>query len=70
MGIKKTTYYKWLKGEEDKDKEIKEEIVRIYNNSERRYGYRKMTKALREEGYIIDHKKVYRLMKLLNISGK
>ena len=69
MGIKKSTYYKW-KNKGDKDKEIKEEIIRIYKNSEGRYGYKRVTNALRNEGYKINHKKVYRLMKLLNISGK
>ena len=69
MGIKKSTYYKWLKVG-DKDRKIREDIVRIYNKSGRRYGYKRVTRALREEGYIINHKKVYRLMKLLNISGK
>ena len=68
MGIKRSTYYKWLKIG-DKDSQIREEIVRIYQESGNRYGYKRVTRALKEEGYIINHKKVYRLMKLLNISG-
>ena len=45
------------------NKEVITEISRIHLDPDTRYGYRKMTIQLMLLGFIINHKKVYRLMK-------
>ena len=65
----RSTYYYHLKNmqKEDKYKEIKKEIQSIYNENEGRYGYRKIALELRNKGYLINHKAVLRLMRILGI---
>ncbi len=43
--------------------ELMDQIVNIQQNPVLDYGYRAMTKALNLIGYVVNHKKVYRLMK-------
>lgn len=45
------------------NEQVVEEIDEIREDPDTRYGYHKMTFALMLSGYIINHKKVYRLMK-------
>jgi putative transposase len=45
------------------DQQLLSSIRKIKNDPEKNYGYRKMTYALRLKGYVINRKKVYRLMK-------
>jgi len=45
------------------DKALLEEILNLFSNEFVCYGYRKVTWFLRRNGYEINHKKVYRLMK-------
>jgi transposase InsO family protein len=51
----------------DKYAEIKEQIKSIYSENRGRFGYRRITLELHNRGYIINHKTVQRLMKLLGI---
>jgi putative transposase len=44
-------------------------IKEIYLQSDCRYGYRKITAALNQQGQIINHKKVLRLMQKMTIQG-
>jgi len=55
-------YYRAI-NKKDKDKELKERIKEIYFKHNRTYGYRRITMELRNEGMMINHKKVYRIMK-------
>lgn len=66
------TYYYQLKqlDKPDKDKALKEEIQAIYQEHKGRYGYRRIHLELRNRGYIINHKKVERLMKELGLSAR
>lgn len=66
-GIARSTYYYHAKQMDKPDKynEIKEEISQVYHENRGRYGYRRITMALRNLGYIINHKTVRRLMKEL-----
>ena len=43
--------------------EVLNEITAIASDPDTDYGYRKMTFAMMMRGYLINHKKVYRLMK-------
>ena len=64
-GLARSTYYYQLKQLDgfDKDKELKAEIQSIYCEHKGNYGYRRMTLELRNRGFMVNHKKVQRLMK-------
>ena len=68
--IPRSTYYYYSEQFEnpkpDKYEEIKSEIRKIYDESKGRYGYRRVTKKLREK-YIVNHKTVQRLMHKMGI---
>ncbi len=53
----------------DKYKEIKELIKAIYQSHKGRYGYRRITDELQNRAMIINHKTVFRLMKLLGLKS-
>ena len=53
----------------DKYKEIKELIKAIYQRHKGRYGYRRITDELHNQGIIINHKTVLRLMKVLGLKS-
>ena len=67
----RSTYYYYLK-QKDKDKyeNEKQDILEIYNANKGRYGYRRIYAVLKAKGYVINHKTVLKLMKLLNLRGK
>lgn len=63
--LARSTFYYQLKVLEagDADAEIKETVGAIYKRHKGNYGYRRVTDALRQEfGYIINNKKVFRLL--------
>ena len=70
--LPRSTYYYQLKELDglDKDKELKTEIQAIYNDHKRNYGYRRVTLKLRNRGFVVNHKKVQRLMKLLGLTAR
>ena len=62
----KSSYYEWkIKLEQpiDKDKEVRDEIKTIVEESCGRYGYRRVTVALTNKGYNVNHKRVLRIMR-------
>ena len=62
-GLARSTYYYYLKHQNtDKYGKEKEEILDIFNNNKGRYGYRRITFAMRNKGYVINHKTVLKLM--------
>ena len=70
--LPRSTYYYQLKELDglDKDKELKTEIQAIYNDHKGNYGYRRVTLELRNRGFVVNHKKVQRLMKILGLSTR
>ncbi|VMZ93981.1 integrase core domain-containing protein [Streptococcus pneumoniae] len=70
--LARSTYYYQLKQLDgvDKDKEIKTEIQAIYNEHKGNYGYRRIHLELRNRGYLVNHKRVKGLMKVLNLQAK
>jgi len=52
---------------DDKNKEIIEKVRKIFNDNKERYGYRRITLELRNQGYKVNHKKVYRIMVKLGL---
>ena len=54
----------------DKNQTIKAEIQTIYYEHKRNYGYCRMTLELSNRGYIVNHKKVQRLMRVLGLTAR
>ena len=70
-GLARSTFYYYLKHlNTDKYECEKQEIVDIYNSNKCRYGYRRITIAMRNKGYVINHKTVQKLMNNLGLKGK
>ena len=70
--LARSTYYYHLKqlNLEDKNQDVKNEIETIYKEHKGNYGYRRITLELRNRGFIVNHKKVQRLMKMLGLSAR
>lgn len=71
-GLARSTYYYHIKQlkQVDKDKELKAEIKAIYDEHKGNYGYRRITLELRNQGFLVNHKKVQRLMKRMNLTAR
>ena len=70
--LARSTYYYHLKqlDKPDKDQELKAEIQSIFIEHKGNYGYRRIHLELRNRGYLVNQKRVQRLMKLLNLQAK
>ena len=70
-GLSRSTfYYHYKKSKQDKYTVEKEEIKSLFQENKERYGYRRIYLALRGKGYIINHKTVQKLMKILGLKAK
>ena len=76
MELPRSTYYYVIKSlnKPDSDEELKNIITAIFNDSHKRYGYRRVTLELnKNRSQTVNHKKVKRIMKelgLFAIQGK
>lgn len=52
-----------------KNSELKNRILAIYHQHKGRYGYRRITYALRNLGWLVNHKKVQRLMQIMGLKS-
>ncbi|WYW08004.1 IS3 family transposase [Fusobacterium nucleatum] len=70
-GISRSVYYYYInkKDFDEKNKDIIEKIKEIYYANKGRYGYRRVTLELKNQGFNINHKKVQRLMKKFNLQS-
>ena len=70
--LARSTYYYHLKqlDQSDKADQVKAEIQSIYTEHKGNYGYRRMTLELRNRGFVVNHKKVQRLMKVLSLTAR
>ena len=70
--LARSTYYYQIKqlDKSDKNHDIKAEIQAIFTEHKGNYGYRRMTLELRNRGFVVNHKKVQRLMKILGLSAR
>jgi putative transposase len=73
-GIPRSSYYKWLKRKvsprEQENQQLIKAMILLYDKVEGIYGYRRLTDNLRREtDQLINHKRVYRLMKLAGIQS-
>jgi putative transposase len=60
----RSTFYYYIKKLQQLDKYavLKQAIKRIYHEHKGRYGYRRITLVLRQSGYLVNHKTVFKLM--------
>lgn len=71
--VSRSGYYKWAKFNKlfDKDFDIKEKVLEIYNKTRKVYGYRRIKIELfRAYGLIVNNKKILRIMRDLGIKSK
>ena len=70
--LARSTFYYQLKRliVEDKYRSTKARIYEIFNQHKHRYGYRRVLYALRQEGLVISHKTVLKLMRCMNLKSK
>ncbi|WP_297130965.1 IS3 family transposase [Terrisporobacter sp.] len=73
-GISRASYYKWLNRKETKrdieNNIIASEIIKVYEDVEGIYGYRRITMNInRNLNAKYNHKRIYRLMKCLNLKS-
>ncbi len=68
----RSTYYYQVKqlDKPDKNKAIKTEIQAIYDEHKGNYGYRRIYLELRNRGFVVNHKKVQRLMTVMGLAAR
>lgn len=71
-GLARSVYYYQDKAlrRPDNDATVKNKIKALFHEHKGRYGYRRITQALRNAGTVINHKAVQRLMIELNLKSK
>jgi putative transposase len=74
MGIQRSSYYKWLNRKESANEKLNTELLSMIKDAyaERNgiLGYRQMTiKLNRECNLNVNHKRIYRLMRILNLKS-
>lgn len=70
-GLARSSFYYQLElmKRADKHATLKTRILAVFHKHRGRYGYRRITAAIRREGTQINHKKVQRLMALLGVKS-
>jgi transposase InsO family protein len=70
LGVNRSGYYKWLNRKPEKtDPYAETEISRLYHKHKGTYGRDRITQAMRNAGTVINHKKVYRIMRKLGLKA-
>ena len=69
--LPRSDYYYWKNriDPDAKNSDLMDAITTIYANNHKRYGYRRITLQLKNEGWTVNHKTVKRLMSKLNLYG-
>lgn len=72
LDLSRSTYYYQVKrlAQGDKDIELKHVIREIYDEHKGNYGYRRIHMELRNRGFVVNHKKVQRLMKVMGLAAR
>jgi putative transposase len=68
-GVSRASFYRRLKAEQpvEEELEVRSNIQKIFLENKRRYGYRRVSKELRDRGMQVNHKRVARLMRQDNL---
>ena len=70
VGIARSTYYYHISRQQaDKYTNVRKLISEIFTQHNKRYGYRRIYAQLRNEGYIINHKTVQKLMQEMHLKS-
>ena len=70
VGIARSTYYYHISRQQaDKYTNVRKRISEIFTQHNKRYGYRRIYAQLRNEGYIINHKTVQKLMQEMHLKS-
>jgi len=69
--LPRSDYYYWKNriDPDTKNSDLMNAITAIYTDNHKRYGYRRITLQLKNEGWNVNHKTVKRLMSKLNLYG-
>ena len=69
LKMARSSYYYHLKtrSQLSKHDDLKERIKNIYHRHKGRYGYRRITLEMRNEGIVVNHKTVFKLMGTLGL---
>lgn len=74
MEVSRSGYYAWenrpKSNREIINEELKQEIIKIHQDTNRTYGRIKITKAIRRSGRCVNHKRIERLMRQEGIKSK
>lgn len=65
----RSTFYYYQKHQRGKSSGLKSQIINIYHQHKGRYGYRRITLAIRQQGTVVNHKTVLRIMKELGLQS-
>lgn len=67
--ISRSTYYFYInkKDIDTKNQDIIDKIKAIFYEHKKKYGYRRITLELKNQGLVVNHKKILRLMNKLNL---
>lgn len=70
--LSRSTYYyhRSKKDKDEKNKDLMQLIAEIFHEHKGRYGFRRITLALHNKGFLVNKKKVRRLMDKLGLKGK
>jgi transposase InsO family protein len=70
-GLSRSTFYYQVKAQQagDRQADLKSRIRALYELHKGRYGYRRITAALRQAGEMVNHKTVQRLMRMLGLKS-
>ena len=70
VGIARSTYYYHISRQQaDNYTNVRKRISEIFTQHNKRYGYRRIYAQLRNEGYIINHKTVQKLMQEMHLKS-
>ena len=67
--VSRASFYRSLKSTEraEQDMDVRSAVQRIFLEHRRRYGYRRVTRELRNQGYVISYKRVAQIMREDNL---
>jgi transposase InsO family protein len=74
LQVSRSGYYGWCQGQETAreaaNRQLAEQIQRVYRQKQGRYGSRRVTQQLRREGHRCNHQRVERLMRQHGLRGR
>lgn len=70
-GLARSTFYYQLRtlNADDRHADLKAKIRTVFDHHKGRYGYRRVTAAIRQAGHLVNHKAVQRLMQQLQLKS-